>query len=425
MAVDHTRTITVTPAGSNYTVVSDAAIDAGGVQWVSATKTTDNNGVADVWTITIQQNKSNARVATITATHSNNNTDTINVNQAGVVADTQAPVITLLGSSTVTTNLGVNWTDAGATATDNVDGDITSSIVVDDSVVDINTVGSYIVTYNVSDAAGNAAVEVVRTIAVVAQSFAVEWELIPFNLTGAYVSLTDGGSAWTGNPQQLTSAASGENHTQTFYVVPDSGNVFNTTSDVQFTLESDGGAMAQVTKTKTAGGSIKIDLQLNNVTVNDTWSNDITGAAYTIPTTGPMAFRSLSPAGTSVGTYTGGQSTNGVRNYQWINNTAAENNNQALLINLGDAGGIDLTWDSTETNAHNLAGYVYLSTSADGSTVDNSTILNTNEWIHGVSLSNSDGTNSDGTYHASFIFDDGDDGSISQNSQQQTTQTGN
>src|ERR1035437_3918724 len=43
--------------------------------------------------------------------------------------DTTAPVITLSGSSTVTVAAGSTYTDAGATALDNVDGNITSSIV--------------------------------------------------------------------------------------------------------------------------------------------------------------------------------------------------------------------------------------------------------------------------------------------------------
>lgn len=56
--------------------------------------------------------------------------------------------------------------DDGATAIDNVDGDITASIVVDNPV-DITTLGTYTITYNVSDAAGNAAVEITRTVNVV------------------------------------------------------------------------------------------------------------------------------------------------------------------------------------------------------------------------------------------------------------------
>jgi hypothetical protein len=82
------------------------------------------------------------------------------------VVDTTAPVITLLGNSTVDIELGSAYTDAGATSTDNYNGDLTSSIATI-STVDINTIGVYTVTYNVSDSSGNAAVQVVRTVNVI------------------------------------------------------------------------------------------------------------------------------------------------------------------------------------------------------------------------------------------------------------------
>jgi PKD repeat protein len=82
-----------------------------------------------------------------------------------VVADTEAPVITLLGDAEVTINVGDTFDDLGATATDNVDGDITDDIAVT-GTVDVNAAGSYTLNYNVSDAAGNAADEVSRTVIV-------------------------------------------------------------------------------------------------------------------------------------------------------------------------------------------------------------------------------------------------------------------
>ncbi|MEQ8548821.1 MAG: DUF5011 domain-containing protein [Cyclobacteriaceae bacterium] len=83
-----------------------------------------------------------------------------------VVADTEAPVITLLGDAEVTITVGDTYEDAGATANDNADGDITSSIVVT-GTVDEATAGTYTLNYNVSDAAGNAATEVSRTVIVI------------------------------------------------------------------------------------------------------------------------------------------------------------------------------------------------------------------------------------------------------------------
>ena len=82
-----------------------------------------------------------------------------------IVPDTTAPVITLLGDASVSVVLGDTYTDAGATASDNIDGDLTASIVTV-NLVDTSAVGTYTVTYNVSDAAGNAAIEVTRTVTV-------------------------------------------------------------------------------------------------------------------------------------------------------------------------------------------------------------------------------------------------------------------
>lgn len=80
--------------------------------------------------------------------------------------DTIAPVITLNGSSSVTIGTsvqGASYTDAGATAHDARDGDISSSITTTGSV-DISEAGTYTITYNVSDTAGNAAESVTRTV---------------------------------------------------------------------------------------------------------------------------------------------------------------------------------------------------------------------------------------------------------------------
>ena len=82
------------------------------------------------------------------------------------VIDTAAPVITLLGSSPVSVEVGSVYVDAGATAFDNVDGVLTSSIVTVNSV-NSAVVGSYTVTYNVVDSNGNHAVQVTRTVNVV------------------------------------------------------------------------------------------------------------------------------------------------------------------------------------------------------------------------------------------------------------------
>jgi hypothetical protein len=47
-----------------------------------------------------------------------------------------------------------------------VDGDISGSVVVGGDTVDTSTAGTYVITYDVSDAAGNPAQEVTRTVIV-------------------------------------------------------------------------------------------------------------------------------------------------------------------------------------------------------------------------------------------------------------------
>jgi len=81
-------------------------------------------------------------------------------------ADTTAPVITITGINPVTIYVGNVYTDAGATASDNIDGNISSNIHVTNTV-NTNLVGSYSVTYSISDHAGNIATAT-RTVNVIA-----------------------------------------------------------------------------------------------------------------------------------------------------------------------------------------------------------------------------------------------------------------
>ena len=81
-------------------------------------------------------------------------------------ADTTPPVITLVGDAEVTIEVYTAYDDDGATALDDEDGDITDDINIV-STVNPNIVGTYMVTYNVSDSSENAAEEVVRTVYVV------------------------------------------------------------------------------------------------------------------------------------------------------------------------------------------------------------------------------------------------------------------
>ena len=82
--------------------------------------------------------------------------DMVNPLPGGVDAsvDIRFPVISLIGSSSISIERGTTYSDAGAKASDNIDGDITSSITTS-GLVDTSTPGTYTITYSVSDAAGN------------------------------------------------------------------------------------------------------------------------------------------------------------------------------------------------------------------------------------------------------------------------------
>lgn len=64
------------------------------------------------------------------------------------------PIINLNDNTSVFIVIGGSYS-AGATATDLVDGDLTNSIITSGDIVDINTSGTYMVTYSVTDTAGN------------------------------------------------------------------------------------------------------------------------------------------------------------------------------------------------------------------------------------------------------------------------------
>ena len=139
--------------GSTYTDAGATAIDNIDGDITSSIEIVNNVDINTVGTYTVTYNVSDAAGNAATQV-----TRTVNI-----TPDVTIPVITLLGESEVSLELGSIYTDAGATAIDNIDGDITANIVTVNSV-DVSTVGTYTVTYNVSDAAGNAATQVIRTI---------------------------------------------------------------------------------------------------------------------------------------------------------------------------------------------------------------------------------------------------------------------
>ncbi|WP_233162504.1 MULTISPECIES: immunoglobulin-like domain-containing protein [unclassified Cohnella] len=89
--------------------------------------------------------------------------NTATVTRAVYVYDGDAPAIYLNGASPMTVEANGPFVDPGATAQDVQDGDLSALIIVT-GTVDSTTLGTYTLSYNVSDAAGNAAATVTRAV---------------------------------------------------------------------------------------------------------------------------------------------------------------------------------------------------------------------------------------------------------------------
>ena len=101
---------------------------------------------------------------TLTYKVEDNSGNSCEVIRTVVVQDTTSPQITLKGEKKILLNIGTNYQEPGYSATDNLDGDITKSVKVT-GTVDGNTMGTYTITYAVSDSKGNRS-NVTRTIEV-------------------------------------------------------------------------------------------------------------------------------------------------------------------------------------------------------------------------------------------------------------------
>ncbi len=99
------------------------------------------------------------------------NSNSIDVKtQAEPIVDTTPPVLTLLGDKSSQLTVGDVYVEAGAKAVDDNDGDISWDIKIV-STVDTSVAGSYLVTYTLSDSAGN---EVSATRTVIVKPLAVD-----------------------------------------------------------------------------------------------------------------------------------------------------------------------------------------------------------------------------------------------------------
>ncbi|MBK7094708.1 MAG: HYR domain-containing protein [Saprospiraceae bacterium] len=165
------------------------------------------------------------------------------VAQTITVSDNTLPVITMVGTTPVYICQGETYSDAGATALDNCDGDISISIIPL-STVNTSIAGTYTVTYNVIDASGNAAIPVVRTVEVQSKPFISNTVTAPDGYSqvmvsgGTYTRTACSHEELTTSIPSLTSTladACGTLRIQTQYIstLP---NIPSATVDVTFTM---------------------------------------------------------------------------------------------------------------------------------------------------------------------------------------------
>jgi len=83
---------------------------------------------------------------------------------SGIIVDGTPPVIVVTGSETISIDLGGEYIDAGAIATD--DTDSTVNVVVSGDTVDTCTAGTYNIYYDATDSRGNEAIQVSRAVTV-------------------------------------------------------------------------------------------------------------------------------------------------------------------------------------------------------------------------------------------------------------------
>ena len=205
--------------------------------------------------------------------------------------DTTIPVITLVGSSPVSVVENTIYTDAGATASDNIDGNITSSIEILNPV-DIETIGQYTVTYNVTDAEGNSATEVTRTVNVIALADVI----IPvISLLGSTPIDVTEGTSYSDAGATATDNIDGDITGNIVTVNPVNINIvgaYNVTYNVD---DAAGNSAAQVTRVVnvvadiilpviTATGDLTINHTVDTVYTDQgaTWTDNVDGGPFAV-----------------------------------------------------------------------------------------------------------------------------------------------
>ena len=287
--VDTTKPVITLNGSPTVTIeVGTAYTDAG----ATVTDNYDSGLTASVDPNTLDTSTSGEYTLTYTATDSSSN-EAIPVTRTVEVVDSQSPVITLSGSTTITIEAGTNYVEPGFSATDSNEGDLSSSVIITGSV-DSSNLGTYNLTYNVSDSSGNSANTATRVINVVDTTAPV------ISLLGDNPLNIDLGSSFT-DP----GAFANDNYDGIINSVVATGSPDTSVVGTYFIFynvsDSEGNAAAQVTRTVVVGSPPSITLEGSNpmtIEVGDTYSEP--GAFAFDPDDGSLGDTSDSPSQISI-----------------------------------------------------------------------------------------------------------------------------
>lgn len=173
-----------------------------------------------------------------------------------------APVLKIVGSTSISMVCGYTYTEEGATAYDAEDGDLTAEVVID-GTVDSNTPGLYNITYNVTDSQGLAAKTLTRSVLVfqpeqkkpntrpVVTLNGSSYKLIAFNTP--YEEL--GATAYDAEDGDLT-----DNIVLTGSVDPSKSGVYN----IVYSVTDSDGNLASVTRVISVQGNCRPKITVNS-----------------------------------------------------------------------------------------------------------------------------------------------------------------
>ena len=199
---------------------------------------------------------------------------------------TKAPEIAIVGDNPKYVYQGDTYSDAGATAVDETDGDLSSSISTT-SNVDTSKLGTYEVTYNVTDSDGNKAIPQVRKVVVIKKDAPI------ITLNGSNPTYVIINSAYS----ELGATAKDPNYGDLSSDIIISGNVDTSTLGsyyIKYNVKNkDGVSAPEVERTVIVKASVpKITLNGNQLTLVDIGTNYVEeGATATDDAFGDISYK--------------------------------------------------------------------------------------------------------------------------------------